>query len=142
MFNGRMQILHHPCIFRTFYIHSRSLSSELPGQNSLVLYRRGACCAADARPIEQRLRACCAADTRRVVYGSSVLCVSYTFLQIPALKTDSNQLALCMAPAYSESDTQDFGKSCVSLLLIGLSIHKSKGPEGLSPLWTSKMCIT
>ena len=44
---------------------------------------------------------------------------------IPAIKTDSDQSALCMAPAYSESDTQDFGKSCVSLLLIGLSIHKS-----------------
>ena len=53
---------------------------------------------------------------------------SLSFVHIfadPGSEKDSDLSVLCMAPAYSESDTQDFGKSCVSLLLIGLSIHKS-----------------
>ena len=57
---------------------------------------------------------------------------SLSFVHIfadPGSEKDSDLSVLCMAPAYSESDTQDFGKSCVSLLMICLSIHKSKGSE-------------
>ena len=41
------------------------------------------------------------------------------------------QLIMCMALIYPESDTQDSGKSCVSFLRTDLLIHKSYGSKAL-----------
>ena len=54
-------------------------------------------------------------NSRHAVYGSSVLCVSYTFLMVPVLRTDLRSANLCMDMSITENDTQLFAKSCVSL---------------------------
>jgi hypothetical protein len=103
-------------------IHSRSLSFELTVSASRS--RRSAAAARAVQGPGDSAGAPGAEKQAHCVWIVSFLSFVHIFAD-PALKTDSDLSALCMAPAYSESDTQDFGKSCVSLLLIGLSIHKS-----------------
>jgi hypothetical protein len=78
------------------------------------------------------------ADSRSVIHKSAssqmdavLLCVSIKkswqaiHKNAPPQMDRAHQLSvLCMAPAYSESDTQVFAKSCVSFFEFDMSIHK------------------
>ena len=64
-------------------------------------------------------------DTPPFVYQLRNTGRSYTKSQLKMRLAAQALVVLCMTPEYSESDTQDFVKSCVSYFEIDMSIHKS-----------------
>jgi len=64
-------------------------------------------------------------DTPPFVYQLRNTGRSYTKSQLKRRLAAQALVVLCMTPEYSESDTHDFVKSCVSFFEIYMSIHKS-----------------
>ena len=77
-------------------------------------------------------------DTPPFVYQLRNTGRSYTKSQLKRRLAAQALVVLCMTPEYSESDTHDFVKSCVSLSVIDMSIHKSEASADYTADRTSK----